>query len=406
MADFSAVRQEECREAKLPDGCVLGASRTVVLQSVLNEIKEHGRSSMHMEVCGVLVGSLCWDGGPYLLIDGRIEGKHASHQSGSVTFTSETWDFIHEELAGKHPGRIIVGWYHTHPGFGIFLSNMDAFIHENFFSFPWEPAYVFDPQAESDGFFFKNGTELVQEDVCVSADAAPSVKEAPLRFSGQDRIVVEDKPRRRRRYVFVGIAAVALVCCAVAGVAALMEKVWKTEQIAKAAETKAEALSGALAEKDGALAEKDVEIRRHRQAEEEWGVRQETYEKEIAGLRIKVTRITTERKDLEASNKEKQSEIERLKAKRAGLEKEIRDREAQISGRSAEIGRIKTDLDSTREQKRQLELRIKELEENALRAEKAREPAPGNASPPKEAPRPEASAKDESHWYSWLMFWN
>ena len=408
MADFSAVRQEECREARLPDGCVLGGSRTVVLQSVLNEIKEHGRSSMHMEVCGVLVGSLCWDGGPYLLIDGRIEGKHASHQSGSVTFTSETWDFIHEELAGKHPGRIIVGWYHTHPGFGIFLSNMDAFIHENFFSFPWEPAYVFDPQAESDGFFFKNGTELVQEDVCVSANAAPSVKEAPLGFSGQDRIVVEDKPRRWRRHVSLAIAAVALVCCVGAGVAALMEKVWKTEQMAKAAETKAEALrgalaekDGALAEKDGALAEKDVEIRKHRQAEEEWGVRQETYEKEIAGLRFKVTRITTERKDLEASNKEKQSEIERLKAKRAGLEKEIREREAQISGRSAEIGRIKSDLDSTREQKRQLELRIRELEENALRAEKASKP-----SPPTEAPQPEARAKDESPWYSWFIFWD
>ena len=59
MADFSAIRKEECRESKLPNGGELNGSHTVVLQSVINEIKEHGRSSMHAEVCGGLVGSLC-----------------------------------------------------------------------------------------------------------------------------------------------------------------------------------------------------------------------------------------------------------------------------------------------------------------------------------------------------------
>ena len=105
---------------------MLNSSSTFVLQSVINEIKEHGRSSMNKEVCGVLVGNLCWDKVPYLLIDTRIEGRFADHQSGSVTFTSETWDYIHSELSEKYPEKKIVGWYHTHPGFGIFLSNMDV----------------------------------------------------------------------------------------------------------------------------------------------------------------------------------------------------------------------------------------------------------------------------------------
>jgi len=30
----------------------------------------------------------------------------------------------------------IVGWYHSHPGFGIFLSEYDLFIHRNFFTAP------------------------------------------------------------------------------------------------------------------------------------------------------------------------------------------------------------------------------------------------------------------------------
>ena len=93
------------------------------------------------------------------------------------------------------PERIIVGWYHTHPGFGIFLSNMDAFIHENFFSFPWEPAYVFDPQAETDGFFFKVGTELVQEEVYIFGDVEPSVKDPMIGFAFPEKILMRPSMR-------------------------------------------------------------------------------------------------------------------------------------------------------------------------------------------------------------------
>ena len=30
----------------------------------------------------------------------------------------------------------IVGWYHTHPGFGVEFSEMDLFIQQNFFGGP------------------------------------------------------------------------------------------------------------------------------------------------------------------------------------------------------------------------------------------------------------------------------
>lgn len=398
MVDFSAVRPEECRQSKLPDGCVLGDSRTVVLQSVLNGIKEHGRSSMHAEVCGVLVGSLCWDGGPYLLIDGRIEGKYASHQSGSVTFTSETWDFIHGELASKHPGRIIVGWYHTHPGFGIFLSNMDAFIHENFFSIPWEPAYVFDPQAETDGFFFKSGTELVREDVSVFVDAKPSEANPPNGFKGVDGTVSEAPRAWRPNHFLVLGMGVVLVCCAVAVGVILIRKVGCLEREAEAAKTTEQHLRGVLSKRD-------MEIRRHQQAAAEWRLHKETYDKEIAGLRITVTTITAERKDLEALNREKQAEVDQLKLRRANLEKAIHEQELQISDRNAEIGRIKTDLESIREEKRQLELRIKEQEATAAQFEKKVEPTPCSVPPKIDAEKLEGAHKNERRWYSWLKFW-
>src|SRR5205823_14556508 len=52
-----------------------------------------------------------------------------------------------------HPGLDIVGWYHTHPDFGIFLSGHDLFIHQHFFNQPLQVAYVVDPIRQTRGFF-------------------------------------------------------------------------------------------------------------------------------------------------------------------------------------------------------------------------------------------------------------
>lgn len=190
MGNFSEIKKDACHPRKIPKKIKLNSNRTVILQSVINEIKAHGRSSMSMEVCGVLIGNLCWDKEPYLLIDARIEGKYADHQMASVTFTAETWDYIHSELSSKYPDRIIVGWYHTHPGFGIFLSQMDRFIHENFFGLKWQPAYVYDPQAETEGFFFWNETSLEQGRISIIPDKPADKVKTEVSKSPQKKKVV------------------------------------------------------------------------------------------------------------------------------------------------------------------------------------------------------------------------
>lgn len=45
-------------------------------------------------------------------------------------------------------GETIVGWVHTHPGFGAFLSNFDKEQHQRFFPEPWQIAYVMDNHAQ------------------------------------------------------------------------------------------------------------------------------------------------------------------------------------------------------------------------------------------------------------------
>ena len=135
------------------------------MDSVIEQMKNHGDAHLDYEVCGVLVGNICLgpDNKWFVSIEDRIEGKHAQRLPDSVTFTSETWDFINDQMSEKFPNRRIVGWYHTHPGFGIFLSNMDMHIHGNFFNLPWQCAYVYDPIRKEDGWFLWEGKNAVKD---------------------------------------------------------------------------------------------------------------------------------------------------------------------------------------------------------------------------------------------------
>jgi proteasome lid subunit RPN8/RPN11 len=133
--------------------------RPVLGPTVLREIYDHVYAHDDHEVGGVLVGSLTERALPAVL--GVIPALEAEGLRASVTFTQEAWAIIHRRLDEDFAGRQIVGWYHSHPGFGIFLSNADRFIHENFFSDHRQVAFVVDPQAGTEGLFHWDQGELV-----------------------------------------------------------------------------------------------------------------------------------------------------------------------------------------------------------------------------------------------------
>ena len=102
--------------------------------------------------------------GPYLEITDAIRGEYADNKTGEVRFTQETWSHINNIKDSKFPELKIVGWYHSHPQFGVFLSEQDLFIHKNFFGQPLQVAYVIDPQSNEEGFFiWHNGSALKTE---------------------------------------------------------------------------------------------------------------------------------------------------------------------------------------------------------------------------------------------------
>jgi len=117
---------------------------------VVRQIRQHARSSGKTEVCGVLIGQ---DRDRRIEVAACIEGQNADEAGAHVTFTQDTWEHIYAVKDKKYPDERIVGWYHSHPGFGIFLSDHDTFIHKNFFSSPGQVAWVFDPQSDEEGCF-------------------------------------------------------------------------------------------------------------------------------------------------------------------------------------------------------------------------------------------------------------
>jgi proteasome lid subunit RPN8/RPN11 len=122
----------------------------VIDSDVARQVRQHAHSHMKTEVCGVLIGSSRNDA---VYVDACIAGQNASQAGTHVTFTQDTWEHIYKVKDAEYPEARIVGWYHSHPGFGVFLSDHDTFIHRNFFSAPEQFAWVYDPHNEEEGFF-------------------------------------------------------------------------------------------------------------------------------------------------------------------------------------------------------------------------------------------------------------
>jgi len=118
------------------------------------EILAHAGEDTSFEICGILVGR--WESdsnGPYAVVSNRIRCDNASSKLAEVTFTHESWAQINQEMDTKYSDLRIIGWYHSHPDFGIFLSDRDVFIQENFFSGVGQVAFVVDPVRKTEGVF-------------------------------------------------------------------------------------------------------------------------------------------------------------------------------------------------------------------------------------------------------------
>lgn len=133
--------------------------KVYIKQDVYKALEKLAASDTSKELGSIILGEYCQEHGKtHVIISQYIEAKYTDASASTLTFTHETWDYVHAEHEKRYPDKKIVGWQHTHPNYGIFLSNYDMFIQENFFNLPFQVAYVIDPIQNLRGFFqWKNG---------------------------------------------------------------------------------------------------------------------------------------------------------------------------------------------------------------------------------------------------------
>jgi proteasome lid subunit RPN8/RPN11 len=125
-----------------------------VTQSALNQLENHCYSIFDSEIGGVLLGKVDRQASRNdILVQAALPVRSDDRGPVHFTFSADSWAILHQERAQKFPQMDIVGWYHTHPGLGVFYSSDDVVVHSAAFVLPWHVGLVIDPVHQEGSWF-------------------------------------------------------------------------------------------------------------------------------------------------------------------------------------------------------------------------------------------------------------
>jgi len=102
------------------------------------------------ERIGLLIGSFLDDG---LWVNDIVVGGNNDSETSCVLSAEKLAKVADDIVRGRLDGRI-VGWYHSHPGYGIFMSETDLATHGKLLQFsPFVIALVVDPEINQFGIW-------------------------------------------------------------------------------------------------------------------------------------------------------------------------------------------------------------------------------------------------------------
>jgi proteasome lid subunit RPN8/RPN11 len=135
--------------------------------SVYSAIMEQAQSALPNETGGFLLGQTGFDpdsGSWYNWIDEVVPINPT--EANPVHF-SFTWRDVDQVRAHRErEEKALIGWYHTHPGLGIFLSDTDLHkTHEQLFNELFQVALVYDPISGRAGYFFRDASGLLDSGI-------------------------------------------------------------------------------------------------------------------------------------------------------------------------------------------------------------------------------------------------
>lgn len=170
---FGEPIEPEVPKEELPPNFLLAGSKgewrkapfqVYFVQSVYAEVWKHVNQTPDIESGGVLVGHhfrTFDEQTTFVVITAAIPQESDNRSSGHFTVGPEEIRSAREKIERTYPGLVTVGWYHSHPGHGIFLSGQDMMIVRSIYDAPWHIAMVIDPKSRTEGIFVgSEGKEL------------------------------------------------------------------------------------------------------------------------------------------------------------------------------------------------------------------------------------------------------
>lgn len=131
-----------------------GPINVIAHQAALIQIVSHSESNRQVEVGGAMVGSVYqFKGEIFVEIEAVLPAVSGDHGPSHFTFSADSWAQLQRDRASEYPQLEIVGWFHTHPGLGVFYSGDDVIVHSAAFTLPWHVGLVLDPVRNEAGFF-------------------------------------------------------------------------------------------------------------------------------------------------------------------------------------------------------------------------------------------------------------
>lgn len=212
--DIQSTTQTNEKPIQLPANFLLFGEiehddvKVYIKQNVYKALEKYALADTEHERGTIILGDYCEElGKTHVIISDYIEAKFTDASASTLTFTHETWDYVNKQHDELYPDRKIVGWQHTHPNYGVFLSNYDLFIQENFFNMPFQIAYVIDPIQNLRGFFqWKNGKIEKLKGFYVYDDIGKPIK---IEQSPKN---MEKKVSRKSNVIFNAMLTIACIC--------------------------------------------------------------------------------------------------------------------------------------------------------------------------------------------------
>lgn len=124
------------------------------------KVRNHALSKVKegVEVMGFLLGEVFSHQGREYTVVRDVATTDLEATSVSVRFDPEGFESLFASLECTRFRYVLVGWYHSHPGHGCFLSSTDIATQKGMFDRPYHTALVVDPmRREMDAFCLSKG---------------------------------------------------------------------------------------------------------------------------------------------------------------------------------------------------------------------------------------------------------